>query len=145
MPNTCGACRGRRRTLRTESDWRELTRHGQIRPSYVPPRAILELRDLTRYRNKLLSAGKRTESSSESIGGCEYQTGFGLIGRIWRVWTKDATGVGEGRYGRYGQNRATGPLEPETQDRGYSARAAGEVNRSSPLPDRRLVAAHAFH
>ena len=29
----------------------ELTRHGQIRPSYVPPRAILELRDLTRYRS----------------------------------------------------------------------------------------------
>src|SRR5437773_1549463 len=25
----------------------ELTRYGQVRPSYVPPRAILELRDLT--------------------------------------------------------------------------------------------------
>ena len=35
----------------------ELTRHGQIRPSYVPQRAIRELRDLTRYRSKLLSAG----------------------------------------------------------------------------------------
>src|SRR2546427_5689216 len=35
----------------------ELTRHGQIRPSFVPPQAILELRDLTRYRSKLLAAG----------------------------------------------------------------------------------------
>lgn len=34
-----------------------LTRHGQIRPSYVPPRAIAELRDLTRYRSKLLGTG----------------------------------------------------------------------------------------
>src|SRR5438445_2572561 len=35
----------------------ELTRHGQIRASFVPPREILELRDLTRYRSKLLMAG----------------------------------------------------------------------------------------
>jgi transposase len=35
----------------------ELTRHGQIRASFVPPRAIAELRDLTRYRCKLLAAG----------------------------------------------------------------------------------------
>jgi transposase len=35
----------------------ELTRHGQVRPSFVPPRAIVELRDLTRYRSKLLGAG----------------------------------------------------------------------------------------
>src|SRR4029077_1420002 len=82
---------------------------------------------------------QRTESSTESIGGCEYQTGFGLIGCVWRVWTKDAAGVGEGRYGRHGQTCSTGTLEPEAQDRGYSARAGGKVNRSSPLPDRRVV------
>src|SRR5437867_12335412 len=35
----------------------ELTRHGQVRPSDVPPRAIVELRDSTRYRSKRLSAG----------------------------------------------------------------------------------------
>ena len=35
----------------------ELTRHGQIRASFIPPRAIAELRDLTRYRSKLLAAG----------------------------------------------------------------------------------------
>jgi len=32
-------------------------RHGLIRPSFVPPRDIRELRDLTRYRQKLLANG----------------------------------------------------------------------------------------
>src|SRR5438132_7852757 len=45
----------------------ELTRHGQIRPSYVPPRAILELRDLTRYRNKLLSAGSSERNRFQKV------------------------------------------------------------------------------
>src|SRR5438093_9588529 len=45
----------------------ELTRHGQIRPSYVPPRAILELRDLTRYRNQLLSAGSSERNRVQKV------------------------------------------------------------------------------
>jgi len=45
----------------------ELTRHGQIRPSYVPPRAILELRDLTRYRSKLLSAGSSERNRIQKV------------------------------------------------------------------------------
>src|SRR5215471_9408399 len=32
-------------------------RHGLIRPSFVPPQDIRELRDLTRYRQKLLATG----------------------------------------------------------------------------------------
>src|SRR5262249_47563514 len=45
----------------------ELTRHGQIRPSYVPPRAIAELRDLTRYRSKLLGAGASERNRIQKI------------------------------------------------------------------------------
>lgn len=45
----------------------ELTRHGQIRASDVPPRAILELRDLTRYRNKLLSAGSSERNRVQKV------------------------------------------------------------------------------
>ena len=45
----------------------ELTRHGQIRPSYVPPRAIRELRDLTRYRSKLLSAGSSERNRIQKV------------------------------------------------------------------------------
>src|SRR2546422_4448966 len=45
----------------------ELTRHGQVRPSYVPPRAILELRDLTLYRSKLLSAGSSERNRIQKV------------------------------------------------------------------------------
>ena len=45
----------------------ELTRYGQVRPSYVPPRAILELRDLTRYRSKLLSAGSSERNRIQKV------------------------------------------------------------------------------
>src|SRR5206468_8427125 len=45
----------------------ELTRHGQVRPSYVPSRAILELRDLTRYRSKLLSAGSSERNRVQKV------------------------------------------------------------------------------
>src|SRR6267142_4023153 len=45
----------------------ELTRHGQVRPSYVPPRAIVELRDLTRYRSKLLSAGSSERNRIQKV------------------------------------------------------------------------------
>src|SRR5213594_4344207 len=38
-----------------------------IRPSYVPPRAILELRDLTRYRNQLLSAGSSERNRVQKV------------------------------------------------------------------------------
>src|SRR4029434_9111887 len=34
-----------------------LLRHAMIRPSFIPPRAIRELRDLTRRRKRLLGAG----------------------------------------------------------------------------------------
>src|SRR6476469_798830 len=44
-----------------------LTRHGQIRPSFVPPKAILELRDLTRYRSKLLAAGSSERNRIQKV------------------------------------------------------------------------------
>jgi transposase len=44
-------------------------RHGLIRSSFVPPRDIRELRDLTRYRQKLLANGSRgTQSHSKGAG-----------------------------------------------------------------------------
>lgn len=44
-----------RKTDVKDSEWiAELTRHGLIAKSFVPPKAIRELRDLTRYRRKLV-------------------------------------------------------------------------------------------
>jgi transposase len=46
-----------RKTDVKDSEWIcDLARHGLIAHSFVPPRAIRELRDLTRYRRKLVQA-----------------------------------------------------------------------------------------
>src|SRR5438045_3498059 len=34
----------------------------------------------------LVGRQQRTQPRPESIGGCEYQTGVGLIGCVWCVW-----------------------------------------------------------
>src|SRR5690349_6396771 len=40
-----------------DAEWiAELVRHGLVSASFVPPPAIAELRDLTRYRRKLVEA-----------------------------------------------------------------------------------------
>jgi transposase len=44
-----------------------LLRHGLIRPSFVPPRAIRELRDLTRYRKKLLANGAAERNRVQKV------------------------------------------------------------------------------
>ena len=97
----------------------ELTRHGQIRPSYVPPRAIRELRDLTRYRSKLLSAGSsERESNSEGIGRRQYQARFGFIRYVWRIRAKDAASVGQARHAGHRRDRQAGTLETQAEDGG---------------------------
>src|SRR5213080_2303674 len=40
----------------TRSGWPKLLEHGLLRGSFVPPPAIRELRDLTRYRKPLVQA-----------------------------------------------------------------------------------------
>ena len=74
----------------------KLTRHGQVRPSYVPPRAILELRDLTRYRSKLLSAGSSERNRIQKVLE-DANIKLGSVGCVRGVWTKDAPGIGKAR------------------------------------------------
>jgi len=44
-----------------------LLRHGLIRPSFVPPREIRQLRDLTRYRSKLLGNGAAERNRIQKV------------------------------------------------------------------------------
>ena len=44
-----------------------LLRHAMIRPSFIPPRAIRELRDLTRRRKRLLGAGTSERNRVQKI------------------------------------------------------------------------------
>ena len=49
-----------RKTDVADSVWIcQLVEHGLVRPSFVPPKPIRELRDLTRYRKALLAEGTR--------------------------------------------------------------------------------------
>jgi transposase len=52
-----------RKTDRNDSEWlAELLAHGLIKPSFVPPPEIRELRDLTRYRVKLTGEYNRVHN-----------------------------------------------------------------------------------
>jgi transposase len=56
-----------------DAEWlAELLEHGLLRGSFVPPRSIRELRDLTRYRKRLVQAhtseGQRIEKVLEDAG-----------------------------------------------------------------------------
>jgi transposase len=51
-----------RKTDVKDAEWlSELVQHGLIKPSFVPPPAIRELRDLTRYRKKLVEDRTRQQ------------------------------------------------------------------------------------
>ena len=78
---------GRKTDVR-DCDWiSELTRHGLIAKSFVPPRPIRDLRDLTRYRCKLVQAGaaernrllKLLESANIKLSGVASDV-FGVSG-----------------------------------------------------------------
>src|SRR5438094_10858 len=64
-------------------------RHGLIRASFVPPRDIRELRDLTRYRRKLLANGAAERNRIQKVIeyaninlGCVLSDVFGVSGQL---------------------------------------------------------------
>jgi transposase len=78
-----------RKTDVKDGDWiSDLARHGLIAPSFVPPRPIRDLRDLTRYRRKLsqVQAAERNrlikllESANIKLSGLISDV-FGVSGR----------------------------------------------------------------
>jgi len=78
-----------RKTDVKDCEWiSDLARHGLIARSFVPPRPIRELRDLTRYRRKLVQAQaternrliKLLESASIKLSGVASDV-FGVSGR----------------------------------------------------------------
>ena len=78
-----------RKTDVKDSEWIcDLARHGLIARSFVPPRAIRDLRDLTRYRRKLVEAAsaernrmiRMLESAGIKLAGIASDV-FGVSGR----------------------------------------------------------------
>ncbi len=57
-----------RKTDTKDAQWiAELLQHGLLRASFVPPRPQRELRELTRYRSKLVEERARLESSIQKV------------------------------------------------------------------------------
>jgi transposase len=68
-----------RKTDVADSVWIcQLVEHGLVRPSFVSPKPIRELRDLTRYRKALLAERTReVQRQPQGAGGCRDQAGQG--------------------------------------------------------------------
>ena len=81
-----------RKTDVADAEWlAELLEHGLLRGSFVPPPAIRELRDLTRYRKRLIQAHtsecQRIQKTLEDAG---IKLGLGRLRRAGRVGAGDA-------------------------------------------------------
>ena len=89
-----------------DAEWlAELLEHGLLRASFVPPPAIRELRDLTRYRKRLVQEHTaELPADPKDPGGRRDQVGLSRLGCVGRVragharrpgrWTTGPRGVG---------------------------------------------------
>ena len=90
-----------RKTDVADSVWIcQLVEHGLVRPSFVPPKPLRELRDLTRYRKALIQertreaqrqpqglGGRRDPSWARSPATCWASP----AGRCWTAWSQEPT------------------------------------------------------
>ena len=91
-----------------DAEWlAELLEHGLLRGSFVPPLAIRELRDLTRYRKRLIQAHTvGVPADPEDPRGRRHQVGLGRLRRARRVGPGDARRAGRRRTRPRGARRA---------------------------------------
>jgi hypothetical protein len=75
----------------------ELLEHGLLRGALCPQPPIRELRDLTRYRKRLIQAMPRGPSGPEDLGGRGQQARLGRHRRAGRVGSGDAGRAGRRR------------------------------------------------
>jgi transposase len=78
-----------------DAEWlAELLEHGLLRGSFVPPPAIRELRDLTRYRKRLVQAHTaECQRIQKTPGGRRHQAGLGRLRRARGLRTRHAARV----------------------------------------------------
>jgi len=87
-----------RKTDVKDAEWiADLLCHGLLRPSFVAPPPIRELRDLTRYRPQAgAESGSGAPSFAEAAGNSQHQVGKRGHGRFRRIWPADAARAGRG-------------------------------------------------
>ncbi|MEP7024930.1 MAG: transposase [Actinomycetota bacterium] len=66
MPRTSSTCRDGPRPVKLDAIWlAKVAERQMIRPSFVPPPQIRQLRDLTRYRSDLVTARTAEKQRAE--------------------------------------------------------------------------------
>jgi transposase len=93
-PEQVKALRGKK-TDRKDCRWLAgLLRHGLVQASFIPPRDIRELRDLTRRRRKLLENGTEERNRvAKVLEDANVKIGNVLTDVFWNVGTGDAGGT----------------------------------------------------
>jgi len=96
-----------RKTDVKDAQWlAELLQHGLLRPSFIPPVAIRDLRDTGAPARQLCAdTGDTLQSGAEGVGGRQHQTGLGSGGCVGRLGPRDACGAVWWRGGRAADGR----------------------------------------
>ncbi len=84
-----------RNTDLLDAEWlADVAAHGMVRPSFVPPPEIRELRELTRYRKTQVDApAERDPALGEGSQGCQHQAHLGHLFGFVEVLTGHDRGL----------------------------------------------------
>ena len=123
-----------RKTDVGDAEWIcQLVEHGLVRPSFVPPKEIRELRDLTRYRKAQIderaAEAQRLDKVLQDAGIKLSSVATDILGKSGR---------------RHARSPGRGTRDPEVLAELARGQAAGQVPRSRLALEGRFVAHHAL-
>jgi transposase len=105
-----------RKTDLNDAEWlADVASHGMVRPSFIPPTEIRQLRELTRYRKTQVDAQPADPASGEGDPRRRHQAQFGGVGRVVEVSQGDHRGSDRGR-ARSGGSRPDGQESDARED-----------------------------
>src|SRR3954454_16775717 len=124
MPITSRPCRVK------DAEWTaDLVRHGLVKPSFVPPPPIRDLRDLVRLRRSVAEALATEQNRTLKL--LEHQVGQRGQPSVWRLRPGDAEGADREHRHAAGDG---GPGEAGFAPQAGAAGAGRPADRASPLP-----------
>ena len=123
-----------RKTDVKDAEWTaDLVRHGLVKPSFVPPPPIRDLRDLVRLRRSLAEALATEQNRTLKL--LEHQAGQRGQPGVRRVWPGDAEGADREHRHAAGDG-GLGETEVTLQAGAAGLGAGRPADRASPLPAR---------
>ena len=138
-PTQVQALRGRKTDLKDGERISDFLQHGLLQGSFVPPKPIQQLRDLTRSRTTLkIGTGSHRQPHPEGARRRQSQTQQCDVGRNGRLGASYAA-----RHGAWGE-RSGSPGRASTQttagqDPCFAASRHRDIERTSSIPARAVV------